>query len=79
MYKQGYVSSLNLFRHSNPLRIVSRGKKIDFSDQHLLSRPSKVPEQPITRLDLVKKAEFEIPVDIVHLLEKLSLVDINDR
>ena len=62
--------------------LVGIGRKyaIDFSNKEVLSRPSAVPEEPIKRTDIIAKpSDYEISPETIHLLEKLSLVDISDR
>lgn len=63
--------------------IVASGNRsyaIDFDNRDVLSRPSVVPDKPIKRSDIiVKPSEYEISPDTIHLLEKLSLVDISDK
>lgn len=64
-------------------RIVSSGNRsyaINFDNKDVLSRPSAVPDKPIKRFDIiVKPSEYEISPETIHLLEKLSLVDISDK
>lgn len=64
-------------------RIISSGNRsfaIDFTNKDVLSRPSAVPDTPIKRTDIIAKpSEYEISPETIHLLEKLSLVDISDR
>lgn len=63
-------------------RTVSSGRKgyaIDFSkSENIVS--SVVPEKPIKRTDIIAKpSDYEITPETIHLLEKLSLVDISDK
>lgn len=53
---------------------------IDFANKDVLTQPSAVPDKPIKRLDIIAKpSEYEISPETIHLLEKLSLVDISDK
>lgn len=55
-----------------------RSYAIDFSKREILV--SAVPEHPIKRSDIIAKpSDYEITPETIHLLEKLSLVDISDK
>lgn len=62
------------------LRCKNRCFAIDFTNKELLNRPSAVPDKPIKRTDIIAKpSDYEISPETIHLLEKLSLVDISDK